>query len=290
MKKKFISKGIILMLLLSSVALACDRKDKQTVLADNVSVEAKQDENEIQRDILLGDKYLQQDKYEDAKQYYEKAISLDKGNKKTYLTIKDKYLEKGRLDDAYYIIKLAVQNNVDTENMNKVLEQIRGKFEIVNIKDHIRTNDKYTLPSEVTVKINNVDTKVPVKWNSNPAVDTSKAGKFSYEGNCVQYERKVKVALDIQLKVNSPEEAQKIINKLKTSDNMRFDYLKDTTGIDVGENYYVFQWVFILGDGTEDGGDIGHIRFVEKTTGDIYKYDMSKYKGQGIKIPLIKVK
>lgn len=288
MKKKSITLMIIFMLLLSSTALACDRKDKQTVVSDNVSIEAKQGENEIQRDVELGDKNLQQDKYDDAKQYYEKAISLDKGNKNTYLTIKDKYLEKGRLDDAYYIIKLAIQNNVDTENMNKILEQIRGKFEIVNIKDHIKTNDKYTLPSEVTVKINNVDTKVPVKWNSSSEVDTSKAGKFTYEGNCVQYERKVELVLDIQLKVNSPQEAQKIIDKLKLSDNVKFNYMKD--GVDAGENYYEFQKVFVLGDGTEDGGDIAKLHFVEKSTGDIYVYDMSKYQGRGLKIPLKKLK
>ena len=147
-----------LLILVSTTSIACERKDKQKVISNNVSIEAKQDENLIQKNIELGNKYLKEAKYDEAKQSYEKAISLDKGNKQTYLTIKDKYVEKGRLDDAYYIIKSAIKNNVDIANMNKILAQISGKLEITNIQEYLQQNNKYALPDDVTMKINGVDT------------------------------------------------------------------------------------------------------------------------------------
>lgn len=270
MKKVKLTKILLLSLILvvSVSDIGCGRKDKQKVISNNVSIGSKQEEDEIQRDIELGNNYLLQGKYDNAKQSYEKAIYLNIGNKQTYLTIKDKYLEKGRIDDAYYIIKLAMQNNVDTANMSTILYQISGRFEIVNIQASIAQNQKYTLPEEATIKINGVDTKAAIKWN-NPSIDTSKVGNLTCEGNCEQYGRKVKLILNIEL---SQQEAQKIlINKLKPGENIRFDYIKDFQD---GENYYAFQKVFILGDGTEDGGDIGSIFFVEKNTGDIYVYDL----------------
>lgn len=206
---------ISLLMLVSTTSIACDRKDTQKVISSNVSVEANQDENLIQKNIVLGNKYLQEAKYDDAKQSYEKAISLDKGNKQTYLTIKDKYLQKRRLDDAYYIIKSAIKNNVDTANMNKILVQISGKFEITNIQENLQQNNKYTLPEGVIMKINSVDTKIFVKWNKSSEIDTSKVGNFTYEGKSEQYGRKVKLVAYVKIPVKVPVASKQISGTVK---------------------------------------------------------------------------
>lgn len=199
MRKNYTTRLILiaLLILVSITAIACEGKDKQKVISNDVSMDAKKDENLIQKNIELGNNYFKEVKYDEAKQSYEKAISLDRGNKQTYLTIKDKYLEKGRLDDAYYIIKSAIKSNVDTENMNTILAQISGKFEITNIQEHLQQNNKYTLPDAVTMKINGVDTKVFVKWSNSTEIDTSKASTFTYEGKSEQYGRKVKIVVYI---------------------------------------------------------------------------------------------
>lgn len=209
MKINLIKKLLLLSLLLwvSTTSISCAKSDKQTVISKNVSMEANQDENLIQKDIETGNNYLQQGKYGDAKQSYEKAITLDKGIKQTYLTIKDKYLEKGRLDDAYYIIKSAIKNDVDIANMNTILAQISGRFEITNISEHLKQNNKYKLPDDVIMKINGIDTKILVNWNNSSEINTSKVGEFIYEGNSEQYGRKVKLELYLTAPVvNKPNE------------------------------------------------------------------------------------
>ena len=63
---------------------------------------------------------MEEENYDKAKKWYEKAISMSKANVDTYKKIKDKYLEKGRSDDAYRIVRLAIDNKVDVNNMKKL--------------------------------------------------------------------------------------------------------------------------------------------------------------------------
>ena len=212
MKKNLVTKLLLisLLILVSVTSIACGTKDKQKVISNNVSKEAQEHENLIKNNIEAGNNYLKDGKYDLAKTSYEKAISLDIGNKQTYLPIKDKYLEKGRLDDAYYIIKLAVKNNADTANMNKILAEISGKLDTTNIKKYLQQNNKYTLPDEVTMKIDGVDKKTIVKWNKSSAIDTSKVGDFIYEGNSEQYGRKVKLLLYVTAPASTNEKPSTI--------------------------------------------------------------------------------
>jgi tetratricopeptide (TPR) repeat protein len=223
MKKNYTTRLILiaLLILVSITAIACEGKDKQKVISNDVSMDAKKDENLIQKNIELGNNYIKEDKYDEAKQSYEKAISLDRGNKQTYLTIKDKYLEKGRLDDAYYIVKSAIKSNVDTANMNTILAQISEKFEMANIQERLQQGNKYTLPDAVTMKINGVDTKVFVKWNNSSAIDTSKAGNFTYEGKSEQYGRKVKLRLYVTVNVVN-EQISGTIKKVYESNGKKY--------------------------------------------------------------------
>jgi tetratricopeptide (TPR) repeat protein len=199
MKKKIIKSFFLVSIVLGlNIAFtACSNKDKEIVLSQDVSKDVKEKEVEIQRNIELGNKNLNEGKFEEARKNYENAISLDSSNGDTYLKIKDKYLEKNRLDDAYYIIKLAINNKVDTENMKTVLENIKGKFGVSNIEMSAAQNESFVLPKEVTIKVNDVDTKATVKWNKSEA-DTSKLGTFEYDGVAEQYGKPVKLTLTVK--------------------------------------------------------------------------------------------
>ena len=214
MKKIFITKLplLTLLILVSTISISCERKDTQKVISNNVSIEAKQVKSQIQKNVELGNNFLNEAKYDEAKQSYEKAISLEKGNKLTYLAIKDKYVEKERLDDAYYIIKSAIKNNVDISNMNKILAQISGNFKVTNVQGYVNQNNKYALPDGVTIKINGVDTKTLVKWSNSSAIDTSKAGNFTYEGNSEEYGRKVNLVLSVVVAVVNEQKPSETID------------------------------------------------------------------------------
>jgi len=200
MNKKSFKKYLALCLLISITATsftACAVKNKETIISKNVSQDIKAEEKEIRKNIDLGNTYLQQGKYDEARKSYEKAISMDKGNKYTYLEIKDKYMEKGRLDDGFSIIKLAIDNKVDFVNMKNVLEEIKKKFEVTNKKESIYKGGKYNFSKNITLKINEKDIEVPVKWN-NSEVDTSKVGYYTFQGEVEEYGRHIILTLEVQ--------------------------------------------------------------------------------------------
>lgn len=131
MKRNHITSCLaILTLIVFSLSMSgCLHKDKEVVVTKNVKVGAKQDKNQIKKNIELGNKLLGAEKYSDAKNAYNKAISLDKMNKATYLTINDMYLKKDRLQDAADIIQEAIDNHVDVANMKTILSQIKARIE-----------------------------------------------------------------------------------------------------------------------------------------------------------------
>ncbi|MBL4938047.1 Ig-like domain-containing protein [Clostridium sp. YIM B02515] len=205
MRGSYFKKIIVLvlsLLLCISTFTACSTKDKQIVLSNNMSQQAKAEENEISEKIKEGDKYLSDGKYQEARTIYENAISIDKGNKKIYLEIKDSYIKAGRLDDAFYVIKLAIENKVDTDNMKEQLEAIKKKFQVVNLKGSVNQDEYFKLPETATVKINNVDTVANINWNIS-SIDTGKIGTYIFEGNAQEYERPINFVLTVKKMTNS---------------------------------------------------------------------------------------
>ncbi|MDT8717129.1 Ig-like domain-containing protein [Clostridium sp. 19966] len=190
------------LLLCTSVFTACKAKDKQIVLTNNISQQAKAEEDEISEKVKAGNKYLSEGKYAEARTIYENAISMDKGNKNTYLEIKDSYIEAGRLDDAFYIIKLAIENKVDTDSMKEQLEAIKQKFQVVNLTGSVNQNEYFKLPETANFKINNVDTEVDINWNIS-SIDTSNTGTYTFEGTAQEYERPVKFVLTVKKPANN---------------------------------------------------------------------------------------
>lgn len=198
MKKTSIKKSVSLFLLLivTISMIACEPKEKEVVIAPDVRVQGKAEENKVKQSMELGNKYLNEDDYEKAIKAYEESIFMEINNKDTYLNIKDKYIEKKRFDDAYYIIKLAIENNVDVDNMKNILEGIKKNFEEINLEDSVKQNNGYELPKETMISINGKEVKGIIKWENNN-VDTSTPGSFYYKGNIEQYGRTVNFKLNI---------------------------------------------------------------------------------------------
>lgn len=206
MQKKAI---IILIIIITVLNLsACGKKEKKIILSTDVKKEVAIQENETKKLIESGIKFLNEKKYDDAKSSFEKAISMDKSNRGAYIQIKNRYMEKQRIDDAYYIIKLAISNGVDTENMKELLKNIKSEFEVTKLSETIYQNNNYKLPSKIKVKINNENKDVNVIWNNN-VVNTNKLGSVKYKGKIEQYDREVELDLKV-IKAKKIEKAEKI--------------------------------------------------------------------------------
>ena len=199
---------IIIVIAMSINFLACKTKDKENILLNDVKNQSKVEQQEINTAIENGNKYLEEENYDKARKWYEKAISISKANVDTYKKIEDKYLEKGRSDDAYRIIRLAIENNVDVKEMKRELKRIEDTFDSIVINKSIYVGEEYKLPSSITLKVSDNDVSGKVTWSDNN-IKTNKVGTFSYLGNIPKYGRKVIVKLEVKNKevVNNKEKS-----------------------------------------------------------------------------------
>ncbi|ASW43530.1 tetratricopeptide repeat protein [Clostridium isatidis] len=198
MNKKLIKQINMLALLTLAISLfACTDINKKITISNNTNKEILLEEDEISELINKGKKLLNDERYDEANAYFNKALELDKSNKNLYLKIKDIYLEANRLDDAYFLIKSAISNNVDVENMTKIAEEISSKFEIIKINDSIYQDLEYYFPNTVTTVINNKSIDLPIIWDYQKA-DTTNIGSFDYYGFNAEYGRKIQLTLTVK--------------------------------------------------------------------------------------------
>ncbi|WP_434291453.1 Ig-like domain-containing protein [Clostridium botulinum] len=215
MRKKAIISLLLILITMLGIS-GCGKKEKTSVLTNNVKQQEAMKENEVKKFIKNGTNFLNVGKYDDAKSSFEKAILMEKSNKGSYIEIKNKCMEKNRLDDAYYFIKLAVNNNVDTENMEKILSDIKSRFQVTKLYVNVYQNNEYKLPDKIKVKINNEDKEVGVIWNND--ADTSEIGTIKYQGKIEQYDRCAELYLKV---LESPKERQENNDKeVKGDQNM----------------------------------------------------------------------
>ena len=199
MKKNYLLKVLLffMCLLLIPTLYGCKSKDKEIVISENVKEDLNSEKSAILELIEEGNTYLNSGNFSEARNSYEKAIAKDKTNVSTYLEIKDTYMKSSRFDDAYYIIKLAIDNNVSNDEMSKVLEEIKSNFSILNIEQTIIRNSDFNLPEQVNLPIDTVPNPVTIKWNQSK-VDTSTCGTFTFDGYSDEYGRTVKLTLTIR--------------------------------------------------------------------------------------------
>ncbi len=195
--KKFIKLELIFLIFIITVSLfSCVDSTKKVTVSNNTEEEILVEENITKELINNGKKLLSDGKYDEAMANYNKAIELDKSNKDLYLEIKDIYLEANRFDDAYFVTKEAISNNIDVDNMTKIAKDISEKLEVIKINDKAEQDSEYYFPKNVNATINGNTISLPIKWDYNQA-DTSSPGVFEYYSFNEEYGRKVQVTLTI---------------------------------------------------------------------------------------------
>ncbi|MBD7911998.1 MULTISPECIES: Ig-like domain-containing protein [Clostridium] len=193
----------VLLLFIFSIFIAiplcgCNSKqDKEIVVAKNVKEDLNSVKSEILQLIEEGNAFLHSGKYPEARTSYEKAISKDKANESTYLQIKDNYMNAKRFDDAYYIIKLAIDNNVSKDAMSKVLEEIKSNFSPILLENTISEGADYNLPTQTNIPEATITNPVNIRWPQKN-IDTSNPGTFTYDGYIDEYGRTVHLTLTIK--------------------------------------------------------------------------------------------
>ncbi|MEG2916307.1 MAG: Ig-like domain-containing protein [Clostridium sp.] len=263
---------LVFIICVGIIALGGCVKDKETIISDNVEKDIQIEESQINKYIQEGNKYLSEGKYDEAKASYEAATEKSKSYKLVYIDIKDEYLKYKRYDDAYAIIKLAIENNVDVENMKSILKSIQENFESVIISKSVYQDESYELPEQVEVKINNKIINDYVTWNEN-SINTSVIGMFSYEGITKEHGKNIKVNLEV--KENSYSRMVGFIHDLYKSEEgiyISFDeaeFYKDAEALaearKLGKGWRTEEGEFIL---TNTDGDYGNNNVMAATEED----------------------
>lgn len=224
MKKQSIKiLSVLAILFLGSMFLtSCAPSNKENVLYEDAEEQATVEENEVKHYVEEGNKYLDESNYQEAWKSYEEAIGIMKNNKETYISIKDKYMEKGLYDDAYYVIKLAVDNEVDTENMISLLNEITPNLSEITLNADVYKGENFSLPKETKVNVIGKEISVPIVWSNNN-VTTNKVGQYVFEGQVVGYGKKVTLALNV--KYREFENKQVLINSIENG-SVKVDYIE----------------------------------------------------------------
>lgn len=195
--KKTIKLELIFFIFIITISLiSCVDSTKKVTVSNNTKEEILVEENISKELINNGKRLLLDGKYDEAMANYNKAIELDKANKDLYLEIKDIYLKANRLDDAYFITKEAISNNVDVDTMKEIAKDISEKLEAIKIDDKVEQDLEYYLPKTVNTTINGKSISLPIKWDNSKA-DTSTPGTFQYYSYNEEYGRKVQVNLTV---------------------------------------------------------------------------------------------
>ena len=208
MKKTAIIQVLSLVLLSSIIIAAVEQytpTSKEVVISSNIREDIKAEEEEVDFLKRKAKEYLKQSNFEEAKALYEKAILMDKTNKDLYVEINDEYINCNRLDDAYGIIRMAIDNKVDVDNMMTISSDIKSRFDKIEYSHSTIEGQKYELPSEGVININGENITVPI----------SNTGRFVYEGVNEQYGRSFILNLDVQYRILTESEIRQMCIETK---------------------------------------------------------------------------
>lgn len=194
MKNKLKLISIIFLIMFSIVG--CKPNNKEELLYKDVNKHNNISSKDLLNIYQEAEDDLNAGNYNDAKKNFCKVIEISNDKKHMFLAIKDKYMSIGRLDDAYYFIKLAISYKIDTVNMEKILQEIKSKFEVKYFSYEVKKNEDFKLPETVKLKINNEDTDVNINWNKE--VDTSVPGVYTYTGIDNVYDHIVYLTLTVK--------------------------------------------------------------------------------------------
>lgn len=194
MRKKINKIAFIILSVVITLSLqSCNNSTK--VNSNNNTSDIKNENEEIDKLIKEGDSFISSGDYKNAITSYLNAISIDKNNTDLYIMLKDMYIDLYRFDDAFLIIKTAINNNIDVENMKSISSKISSKFDIIILSNSVYQYEEYNLPATINYTIDNAPYTLSIKWST--VVDTSKPGEYVYEGYNEEFGRTIKMSITI---------------------------------------------------------------------------------------------
>lgn len=168
-------------------------KYEEDILAFQKTI--KIDPKNIPARLGLGKTYILMGKFNEAKKVFKEASDVNPKNVDAYISIAEIYREMNMDDEAMLILKEGYKNTGD-EKIQKKIGEIEQNLPTNNIDVTVNQNDDYDLPSKVKIKVNNSDRELDAEWEQT-SVDTAKIGSYTFNGITKEYNRKIKLTLKV---------------------------------------------------------------------------------------------
>lgn len=198
----------------------------------------------VKESLSLGNKYLQEQKCEEAIPAFEDALKLKPNSIEARIGLAKAYTKAGKADEAEKILKEAINTNTEKaetylelaklyisennpfnaidilneghkaandEAIGLMIEEIISKMTVDNIDTTISVGENYSLPENVTVKINNAEVQYPANWEKT-SIDTAKVGVYAINGTLENTSLKIKQTINV-IGIASIENINKTLNQ-----------------------------------------------------------------------------
>jgi len=185
--------------------------------------------SQVKNELVLGNKFIEEGKYEEAILEFQKVIKIEPKNIEARVELAKAYIKISKLEEAERILKetiginpkkvdpylelaklyISESNLVDAlkiltdgykatndQSIKSMMEDLKSKITVDNVNKTITLGENYSLPNEVTIKINNIEMQFPVKWEKT-TVDVSAAGIQTITGTLENTDKTVTLTLNV---------------------------------------------------------------------------------------------
>ena len=164
----------------------------------------------IEQGLASANNYIKDGDSKNAIIEFHKVISLNPVEKEAYLGLAKVYMSQNNPNDAIKTLTdgYEVTNDLAIKN---AMEDIKTRIKVTDINKTISIGEKYKLPGNVTISINDTKAEYPVKWDTD-VVDTKKEGAQSFKGVLKNTDKEVILTLNI-VSIVSINDVNKQINQ-----------------------------------------------------------------------------
>jgi len=184
-----------------------ERKYNEAIIAFKKAIEIEP--KNIKARIGLAKVYTLQGKLNDAEKVLRECIDIKENNPESYMELAKLYMSEKRLGDALKILNEGYRITKDA-GINSMIKDIKAKIRVENISTTSIKGRPYSLPDKVTVLVDGVKFEVSVSW-ATTVVDTNQVGMNTFNGK-IEY---ADIPIQLSLKIIGIASIDDISSKVK---------------------------------------------------------------------------
>lgn len=174
-----------------------DGKYEKAILAFEKSI--RLEEKDIDSRLKLSELYIITEQNDKAKRLLNETLVLDKANQNTYVLFASIYEKEKNYVKLIKLLSEGLSQSREKDKLQSEFDKLLAEINIPEINATVEQDEKYILPQLAQLQIGEDKFELLVDWEGKN-VDTSKIGNEKLEGNIQYINKPIIVNLDIKLK------------------------------------------------------------------------------------------